>query len=110
MTKHKKPATTVGCSDWHLGWGIEYNKIGKLSIETVPYCPVNFIWKGRSQGRHGQISNSNAFARFILIDGNLKLAPDGKGSFPKYSEVIKSANILLREHNLSELPDDATVI
>lgn len=104
----KKPLQIVGCGDWHLGWGLGgHNKVGKLSIEIVQYCPINFIWRGSSQGRHGQKFNPAATARFSVFGDKIKIT-NIKGSFPVYSEIIKSANILLRENNLPELPDGVT--
>lgn len=101
--KTKKPLTKVSCGDWHKGWGFGGNdKIGKLEIIIQPDCPINFLWKGHSQGRHGQTWNKGARVRFMVIDDSLKLT-EQKGSYPDYDQVLESANILLRENNLPEV-------
>ena len=89
----------VNCGDWHLGWGFGGNdKIGNLAIIDKD----TFLWKGRSQGRHGQKWNSGAWAKFERKENRLEVT-EQKGSYPKYSELIKSANELLRLNNLPEI-------
>lgn len=100
--KTKKPLTKVNCGDWHETWGMGTNKIGKLSIEIITDCPINFVWKGHSQGRHGQVWNRGANARLMLVNGELEITKQ-KGDIPRI-EIIKNAvNILLRENNLPEI-------
>lgn len=51
--KAVKGTKQVTCSDWHRGWGIGHTKLGNLYKH--PEHPDHYVWKGRSQGRHGQI-------------------------------------------------------
>ncbi len=105
-----KPKKSINCGDWHKGWGFGGNdKVGKLSIETLSDCPINFVWAGHSQGRHGQTWNRGAKVRFMVIDTGLKIT-ERKGSYPDYDQVIKAANILLRENSLNELPENCTIV
>ncbi len=79
-------ATSVHCGDWHLGWGFGgYNKLGKLTAEQDGV----FLWKGHSQGRHGQTWNKGAFARFRMVDGRISII-EQKGSMPIFQEILNS--------------------
>ena len=103
--KSKRPLQKVSCGDWHLGWGFgSDNKIGNLSIEIVKDCPINFVWRGSSQGRHGQKFNAGASERFILFPDKIKVVPI-KGNAPRWSEIRKAINTLLRENNYPEVAD-----
>lgn len=105
-----KTIKKIGCGDWHKGWGYGgHNKVGNLEIITEPDCPINFLWRGHSQGRHGSTWNKGARARFMVIDGNLKLT-ECKGSYPDYDVIIEAANVLLRSNNLPELPELAIIV
>ena len=82
---------TINCGDWHLGWGFGGNdKIGKLSTDDDKV----FIWRGRSQGRHGQKWNRNASCSFNLKDGKVNII-ESKGSLPRNTELVKSALALI---------------
>ena len=106
--KHK--VTSVNCGDWHKGWGFGgHDKLGKLHIEIVEDCPVNFIWRGKSQGRHGRTWNHGAMVRFMLTFRGLRIT-EQKGGYPDHDEILKAANTLLREHNLPELSEEKTEI
>ena len=87
-----KAKLTVQCGDWHLGWGYGgHDKIGKLTLD-----PVNnsFIWKGSSQGRHGQKWNKGAYIVFTYNDGKITIV-NSSGSHPVHSELIKGCEEIL---------------
>lgn len=104
-----KTLIRVNCGDWHKGWGYGgHDKIGKLEIIKETDCPINFYWKGYSQGRHGQTWNRGARLRLMVTDKGLRIT-EQKGSYPDYDQIIESANILLKEHKLPELPLDTKI-
>jgi len=106
----KKIINSTSCGDWHLGWGYGgHDKVGKLSIESLPDCPVNFIWQGKSQGRHGRSWNPNAKFRFMLVNNSTLRITERKGDCPVYSEIIKSANLLLLSNSLAPLSEDVII-
>ena len=90
-----KKINNTGCGDWHHGWGYGYTKLGKLSIEMVEDCPINFLWKGRSQGRHGNVHWKNGLVRFMIVSEDHIAVTYMRQSYPMDSEVIKAMNILL---------------
>jgi len=56
----------VNCGDWGYGWGYGGNdKIGKLSQNE----DNTFMWRGYSQGRHGQKWNMGAYFHFKMVEG-----------------------------------------
>lgn len=82
---------SVGCGDWHLGWGFAGDdKIGKLSTQDG----VTFTWKGHSQGRHGQKWNAGAKLVFTSDGEQITEIISQKGSHPRVSELLKSVNEL----------------
>lgn len=95
-----KKITSIACSDWHRGWGIGYNTIGRLHKTETPNV---FTWKGRNQGRHGQKWNRGTVLTFKHNDGS---EPDqmftiierkGSGSLPYWEDVIKAINTLKQQ-------------
>jgi hypothetical protein len=82
-----KAKKSISCGDWHLSWGFSTNKIGTLTM----LGPNEFIWKGRSQGRHGQKWNTGAKLHFTVdADLNIDQTIEEKGSYPRWSEVKKA--------------------
>ena len=94
-----KKTKTIHCGDWHRGWGYGgYNKIGRLSCLGVdPNRPGFFLfeWKGRSQGRHGQVWNRGARLEFSS-DGKEIISIEVKGEYPIYEELLESVNNLIK--------------
>lgn len=84
----------TSCSDWHRGWGIGYTAIGILY--TTDY-PDQYLWKGRNQGRHGQIWNRGTSILFrVSQDGESfeVIERKGKGGLPFHPDVKKSIETL----------------
>ena len=106
----KKPKNKIGCSDWHLGWGIGYTLLGKLEIAIVDGAPINFIWRGSSQGRHGQKHWSGGMCRYMVLDDQI-LITDSKHTSrgPERKEVLKAMNALLRMNGLPEINEDMPI-
>ena len=93
----KKSLLSCNCSDWQLGWGFGGNdKLGKLTLDPLTN---EFIWKGYSEGRHGGIWNKGAFLRFTVLD-NVITVIASEGSYPVQSELLKSADQILRLQQL----------
>jgi hypothetical protein len=90
----KKNLLSTGCSDWQLGWGLGGNdKLGRLTLEPLTN---EFVWKGYSQGRHGDIWNKGAFLRFTVQDDKITIL-GSKGNYPVQSELLKAVNITLQQ-------------
>jgi len=93
MAKSQK---SVPCSDWHRGWGIGHNKIGKLYANEEP---DTYTWKGHCQGRHGQKWNAGSVVTFKANeDGEVveTLQTNGKSALPDYRDVAKAVITLKR--------------
>jgi len=88
-----KKLTTVGCSDWHRGWGIGHNHIGKLSIDRKA---GTYTWRGHCQGRHGQVWNKGMVVQFKLDADNLIVVIDrlNNGTLPDTQDVMEAIRIL----------------
>jgi hypothetical protein len=83
---------TTGCGNWMEGWGFgDCNKIGKLTMLS----DVDFIWKGHSQGRHGQKWNSGATVEFSLIGGKIEVK-NSKGGYPPVKNLLEAVEVLKR--------------
>jgi len=84
---------SVGCGDWHLGWGFGgHNHIGKLKKEDG-----KFIWRGHQQGRHGQIYNRPANIVFTFDGVEISIIENDKNrSLPERDEVLKAIETLNR--------------
>jgi len=96
----KKPLKKTGCGDWYRTWGLGTNKVGHLHIELVEHCPVNFVWKGHCQGRHGQVWNKRSKTRFILFEDKVKVIGE---IYPSHEDVVNAMNILLSQNGLPEV-------
>ena len=84
----------TACSDWHRGWGIGYNTIGTLHTTEVD---DQYLWKGRNQGRHGQIWNRGTSILFkVSQDGESFdiIERKGKGFLPFRDDVKRSIQTL----------------
>jgi len=88
----KNPLTT-NCGDWHLSWGASTTKVGKLELDPMTNT---FIWKGRSQGRHGRTWNRGARAEFTYQDGEIRIIFQ-HGDIPITSELIKACERILAQ-------------
>ncbi len=87
-----KKSNTTSCSDWHLGWGIGYTSLGKLT----KISDNEYHYKGTNQGRHGQKLGSGSctiIVEKIISDNDIEYRVEnreGGFSLPCYSELIKS--------------------
>lgn len=107
----KKDKNKVSCSDWYRGWGYGYTLLGTLEISIVEDCPINFIWRGSSQGRHGQKHWSGGMCRYMLLDDRLEITESKHTTYGPYNkDVIEAANILLRQNGYPELPEDFKIV
>ena len=85
-------AYSTSCGDWHLGWGYGgNNKVGSLSLLDDD----SYMWRGHSQGRHGQKSNKGAFLHFKLVNSELEVI-DSKGYSPIKKEILDSVHRVQR--------------
>lgn len=92
--KMAKSTLKTQCGDWHLGWGFGgHDKIGSLTLDPLQN---SFIWKGRSQGRHGQKWNAGAMAVLTYEDGKINILYQ-KGGIPVTSELIKACEHILAQ-------------
>lgn len=82
----------TGCGDWYRSWGLGTNKIGKLyATET----PGTYLWKGHSQGRHGQVWNKRSQILFSVANGEITiLERKGGAGLPDHRDVLESVRIL----------------
>lgn len=80
----------VSCGDWHLSWGFGTTKIGNL----YKLSDNIYLWKGHSQGRHGQVWNKGAYSTFSVKDNNINTIETNNLGFPKTSEVLKAVEEL----------------
>lgn len=83
---------SVPCSDWMDTWGFGTNKIGKLSKGVEPN---QYIWKGLSQGRHGQIYRTTYTVVFTYNPDTGEFITDGNGSLPTGKHVVNAINELI---------------
>lgn len=84
---------TVGCGDWHLGWGFGGNDhLGKLSTEDN----VNFTWTGHRQGRHGQKLRGKYTVTFTYTNEVITVTSD-ISDLPDRGEVKKAINELINK-------------
>lgn len=84
-----KKIKEIACGDWHLGWGIGHNKVGKLSVDDSGV----FTWRGHSKSRHGYVTNKGATLVFTT-DGESISVISAKGSAPEESELLKAVRKL----------------
>lgn len=90
MATSKKIITKVPCSDWGLTWGLGTTLIGRLQILS----PDTFVWRGKSQGRHGQVYRDRIKTEFTY-DGENIVYTSGSRTLPTWSETKKSIDMLL---------------
>jgi hypothetical protein len=81
----------INCGDWHLTWGMSTTLIGKL--EQID--DHTFVWRGKSQGRHGQVWWKGAKITFNFKNEDITITSINKGRLPKESELRKSINELI---------------
>jgi len=82
---------SISCGDWGLGWGSGgKNKIGKLKCEGENI----FVWRGHSQGRHGQRWNKGAWVRFSVTQGKITII-DSSGQCPPWFILMEGVNGLI---------------
>lgn len=100
----KKPKNKINCGDWHLGWGIGYTQLGNLEISIVDGAPINFIWRGKSQGRHGQVHWTGGMCRYMVLEDKIVVTEHKHTIYgPDRKPLIDAMNTLLRMHGLPEI-------
>mgnify|MGYP001235079926 CR=1 FL=1 len=81
----------VSCGDWMDTWGLGTNKIGKLSKGDLL---DRYVWKGLSQGRHGQVYRKTYTVVFTYNSETGEIITDGNGSLPTGKHVVNAINQL----------------
>jgi hypothetical protein len=80
-------SNSVQCGDWYRTWGMGTSLIGKLKKGELE---GTYIWRGHSQGRHGQIHCKPYNITFKVTGENEYLREDGDGRLPDSRDVFKA--------------------